>query len=73
MSRADYGFLLDESQSSDPITARFPRTARQAFGHYAADPAPSRVTFLQRPRAGWLGLLVAVAVLAFFVISGAFK
>lgn len=69
MNRADYGFLLDESQSSDPITARFPRTARQAFGHYAADPAPGRITFLPRPRAGWLGLLAVVAVLAFFALA----
>lgn len=64
MNRADYGFLLDESQSSDPITARFPRTARQAFGHYAADPAPSRVTFLQRGRTGWAGIAAAVLMLA---------
>ena len=64
MNRADYGFLLDESQSSDPITARFPRTARQAFGHYAADPAPSRITFLQRGRTGWAGIAAVVLMLA---------
>lgn len=66
MNRADYGFLLDESQSSDPITARFPRTARQAFGHYAADPAPGRITFLQRGRTGWAGIAAAVLAAVIF-------
>lgn len=66
MNRADYAFLLDESQSSDPITARFPRTARQAFGHYAADPAPGRITFLQRGRTGWAGIAAAVLAAVIF-------
>lgn len=69
MNRADYAFLLDESQSRDPITARFPRTTREAFGHYDATQLAHRVTFLPRPRAGWLGLLAAVAVLAFFALA----
>lgn len=66
------GFLIDGTACTDD-TLIYPRTTRQAFGHYAADPAPNRVTFLQRPRAGWLGLLATVAVLAFFVISGVSK
>lgn len=69
MNRPDYGFLLNESACQDEITARFPRTAREAFGHYNGAPMCQRVTFLQRPRSGWIGLLVAVAILAAFALA----
>ena len=70
----DWDFMVDQGRSTqDALTARFPRTTREAFGHYDAVPMTHRITFLQRPRAGWLGLLAAVAVVAFFVITGAPK
>ena len=69
MNRTDWSFMLTESQSSDPITARFPRTSREAFGHGAALPLCPRVTFLQSHRGGWIGIVVAVAILAAFALA----
>lgn len=70
VKRPDRGFMLDESQSSDPITARFPRTSREAFGHGAALPLCPRITFLQSHRGGWIGIAVVVATLAAFALAG---
>ena len=50
-------------------TGRAPHTAREAFGHYASDPAPCRITFLQSHRGGWIGIVVAVAILAAFALA----
>ena len=33
MSKPDYTFLIDQ-QANDPVTARFPRTMKEAFGPY---------------------------------------
>lgn len=68
-ARPDWSFMLDESQSNDPITARFPRTAREAFGHSAALPLCRRITFLPRPRGGWFGIIVAIVILAVFALA----
>ena len=67
MNRTDWTFMLTESQSNDPIAARFPRTAREAFGH--STPLCRRITFLNRPRGGWIGVVVAVAILAAFALA----
>lgn len=68
MNRNDYTIMIDESQSSDPVTARFPRTAREAFGHH--DYAPMRrFSFLPCLRGGWIGIVVAVAILAAFALA----
>ena len=68
MNRADWSFMLTESQSSDPIAARFPRTAREAFGHDA--PLRTDLSFLPRHRGGLVGVVVAVAILAAFALAG---
>ena len=68
MNRSDYAFMLNESQSSDPVTARFPRTAREAFGHHAYAPM-RRFSFLPCLRASWIGVAVAVAILAAFALA----
>lgn len=68
MNRPDYAFMLNESQSSDPVTARFPRTAREAFGHHAYAPM-RRFSFLPCLRASWIGVVVAVAILAAFSLA----
>lgn len=74
MIRSDWSFMLDESACQDEITARFPRTTREAFGHNQGAPLTSlRMTFLPRQRNGWLAIAAVVAVLAFFVITGASK
>lgn len=39
----------------------FPRTTRQAFGHYVYDPLPRRITFLHGHRGGWLEVVAVVA------------
>lgn len=65
----DWDFMVDQGRSTqDALTARFPRTTREAFGHYDVAPLCRRVTFLQRQRGGWLGLLVAAAILAAFAL-----
>lgn len=70
MNRPDYAFLLDETASNDHITARFPRTSREAFGHHHPQPRlQHHLTFLPRQRGGWLGLLVAAAILAAFALA----
>ena len=61
-NRTDWSFMLNESSCQDVITARFPRTSREAFGY--STPLCPRVTFLQRQRGGWLALLIVVAVIA---------
>lgn len=65
-------FIIDGTACTDDnLTARFPRTSREAFGHYhGAARAPQRLTFLPRQRGGWLALVAVIAVLAFFVITG---
>lgn len=70
MNRPDYGFLLDESQSNDPITARFPRTAREAFGHYAHAPLRRDINFVYHAPRGWT---VFVFVIVVALILGALK
>lgn len=60
---APLSFLIDGTACTDD-TLIYPRTTRQAFGHYAADPAPSRITFLQRGRTGWAGIAAVVLMLA---------
>lgn len=58
-------FLVDGRDSPpDSLTACFPRTARQAFGHYC-QPAPLRcsISFLPRLRFGWCGVLAVVLLL----------
>lgn len=63
-------FIIDGTAcTDDALTACYPRTTRQAFGHYAADMAPARITFLRGPRGGWIGLLIAVAILAAFALA----
>ena len=68
--RPDYGFLLDESQSSDHITARFPRTSREAFGHYSDEPLRDDIHFVYNPPRGWA---VFVCVIVVALILGALK
>lgn len=68
MNRPDWTFMLDESSCQDEITARFPRTSREAFGSEFC-PLGDRVTFLQRPRAGWIGLLATITILAAFALA----
>lgn len=63
---APLAFLIDGTADQSE-TLRFPRTTREAFGHYAADAAPKRITFLQFQRGGWCGIAAAVLVLAFFI------
>lgn len=70
MNRTDYTFLLDESQSSDPITARFPRTSREAFGPYADEPLRRDIHFVYNAPRGWT-IFVFVIVVA--LILGALK
>lgn len=64
-------FLIDGTACTDD-TLVYPRTTRQAFGHYAADPAPGRITFLQHGRTGWIGIAAVVLMLA-AVIFWSFK
>lgn len=66
-NRTDWGFMLNESSCQDVITARFPRTSREAFGY--STPLCRRVTFLQRPRGGWIVLLAVVIILAAFALA----
>lgn len=68
MNRTDYSFLLDEQACDDPITARFPRTSREAFGPHAYTPM-RRFSFLPCLRGGWIGIVVAVAILAAFALA----
>lgn len=70
MSRTDYTFLLNESQSNDPITARFPRTAREAFGPYADEPLRRDIHFTYVAPRGWT---VFVGVLIVAIVLGALK
>ena len=70
MNRTDYCFLLDESQSSDHITARFPRTSREAFGPYAAEPLRRDIRFVYNAPRGWT---VFVLVIVVALILGALK
>lgn len=70
MNRPDYGFLLDESQSNDPITARFPRTLREAFGPYSTAPMRRDINFIYRAPRGWT---VFVAVIVVAMILGVLK
>ena len=67
-NRTDWSFMLNESSCQDVITARFPRTSREAFGY--STPLCPRVTFLQSHRGGWIGIAVAVAILAAFALAG---
>lgn len=67
LKRPDWSFMLNESSCRDEITARFPRTTREAFGY--STPLPARVTLLQRHRGGWIGVVVAVAILAAFALA----
>lgn len=60
---APLSFLIDGTSCVDE-TLVYPRTTRQAFGHYAADPAPSRITFLQHGRTGWVGIAAVLLLLA---------
>ena len=60
------GFLIDGTACADD-TLRFPRTAREAFGYN--EPAPRRITFLQRSRSGLVGLAAAIAFILFFAWS----
>jgi hypothetical protein len=61
------GFLIDGTACTDDnLTARFPRSSREAFGHN--EPAPGRITFLQRSRSGWAGIAAAVLMLAFVIL-----
>lgn len=62
-NRTDWGLMLDESSCEDDITARIPRTTREAFG-YSVSPLCPRVTFLPRQRGGWLTLAAVVAAIA---------
>lgn len=66
-NRTDWGFMLTESSSQDEITARFPRTSREAFGN--SEPLCRRVSFLHRQRGGWFVLLAVVAILAAFALA----
>jgi hypothetical protein len=60
-------FLIDGTACTDDnLTARFPRSSREAFGH--SDPAPGRITFLQRGRTGWAGIAAVVLVLAAVIL-----
>ena len=68
MNRPDYAFLLDETASNDPITARFPRTSREAFGHHSQPRLSHDITFLPRQRGGWLAIAAVVAALIVFAI-----
>lgn len=64
----DWSFMLDEQSCDDPITARFPRTSREAFGHYHQQPRlEHRLTFLPRQRGGWIALAVVVALIIFSI------
>lgn len=72
---APLDYLIDGTAHTDDTltydTLIFPRTTRQAFGHYASTPAPRRITFLPR-RGGLRWILVAVATLLLLII-GAMK
>lgn len=59
-------FIVDGTACTDDIL-RFPRTSREAFGPYAMDAAPKRITFLNGPSTTWGGIAVVVMVLAFFI------
>ena len=67
-NRTDWSFMLNESSCQDVITARFPRTAREAFGHHAYAPM-RRFSFLPCLRGGWIGVVVAVAILIAFALA----
>jgi hypothetical protein len=59
---APLGFLIDGTACTDD-NLRFPRTAREAFGHYSHAPL-RRFSFLPCQRGGWCGIAVAVLLLA---------
>lgn len=61
-------FIIDGTACTDD-TLIYPRTTRQAFGHYASDPAPKRITFLQRGRTGWAGVAAVIAILIAFALT----
>lgn len=71
ITRPDWSFMLDGTAcTDDALTTRFPRTAREAFGHYACgDALPKRITFLScyhdYPRG--VALVAALFVVAFLV------
>lgn len=65
MNRPDWSFMLDEQACDDHITARFPRTSREAFGHYSQPQLEHHITFLPRQRGGWIALAVVVALIVF--------
>lgn len=54
--------IIDGTVCTDE-TLRFPRTKREAFGHYQFDPAPHRLTFLPRQRGGFIALAAVIAML----------
>jgi len=65
-NHAPLSFLIDGTACTDDnLTARFPRSSREAFGYN--DPAPKRITFLQRSRSGWVGIAAAVLLLGFVI------
>ena len=62
-------FLVDGTACTDD-TLVYPRTTRQAFGHYATDPLRRDISFIHRaPR----GLAVFFAVVAVALILGALQ
>lgn len=70
MNRTDFSFMLDETQCMDDLTARFPRTLREAFGHYH-QPAPLRRTVTFLPKYGSILGAVAVVALLAACVAGA--
>ncbi len=64
-------FIIDGTAcTDDSLTVRFPRTTREAFGHYHVDAlAPHRMTFLPRQSGGWLALAVAVVAVIFLWVT----
>lgn len=62
-------FIIDGTACTDE-TLRFPRTSREAFGHYnGAALAPHRLTFLPRQRGGWLAMVAAIALIIFLGVT----
>lgn len=57
-------YMVDGTACTDD-TLIYPRTMRQAFGHYAADPLPKHITFLADHRANMIGVIAAVAAVVF--------
>lgn len=62
-------FMVDGTACTDEVL-RFPRTSREAFGSEYSQ-LGNRITFLPRQRAGWIGLLAAITILAAFALAGA--